>query len=140
MMKNLNVKLLVAAAAFIFTAAPLAAAQGNTVSAELYVGPGERRCLDNTTKARYNASINDYVISGEQVKFVFLGRPENGAGFWEISSSQGPVLAYSDYLNAPSEQSLPSFFPPLFPGFFRTCARNDSTRPSTVFLSVTVDR
>lgn len=135
-----NLKLLFAAAALVLAAAPNVAAQGSTVSAELYVGPGERRCLDNTTKARSNASVNDYVISGEQVKFVFLGRPENSTGFWEISSSQGPVLAYSDYLNAPSERSLASFIPPLFPGFFRTCARNDSTRPSTVFLSVTVDR
>ena len=140
MIKNLNVKLLVAAAALVFAAAPSVAAQGTTVTAELYVGPGERRCLDNPTVGRYNASINDYVISGEPVKFVFLGRPQNSSGFWEISSSQGPVLAYSDYLNAPSEQSLASFIPPLFPGFFRTCARNDSTRPSTVFLSVTVDR
>jgi hypothetical protein len=140
MLRNLCRKLLAAAAVFVLVAglAPAGVfAQENTVTAVVEVGPGERRCLDNPTLANNRAAISDSVINGPAVKFIFLGRPANG-GFWEISKS-GPVLAYSDFTNAPPSPPPASFIPPLFPGFFRTCARNDAAEPATVYLSVTVN-
>lgn len=141
MLKNLCRKLIAAAAVFVFLGGVAPAgvfAQGTTVTATLDVGPGERRCLDHPTVGRNSASVYDFVVAGESVKFIFLGR-FSSLGYVEISDSgRYPVLSYYDYIN--DQPSFPpSFIPDFFPGTFRTCARNDSALPSTVSLSLTVN-
>jgi hypothetical protein len=73
-------------------------------------------------------------LNGSPVKFIFL------SGSREISNSGPyPALSFYDYLNA-RPSFPPSLIPDFFPGFFRTCARNDGYQPSTVYLSLTVDQ
>ena len=141
MLKNLCQKLLAAAAVFVFVAGVAPAgvfAQDSTVQATLEVGPGERRCLDNPTVAYNRASVYDFVVAGEPVKFIFLGR-FSSLGYVEISDSgRYPVLSFYDYINA-RPSFPPSFIPDFFPGTFRTCAKNEGALPSTVSLSLTVN-
>ncbi|HEV2707000.1 MAG TPA: hypothetical protein VGV59_13825 [Pyrinomonadaceae bacterium] len=142
MIKNLSQKLVVIA--FVVLAAGAAgahvAAQTNTVSAVFDVAPGERRCLTHPTRAERNASVEDYVLAGAPVKFLFLLKRDTDPEFSEISNSGTyPVMSYSTTVSAPPSFP-PSFFPSLFPATFRTCARNTSTQPSTVSLSITVDK
>lgn len=142
MFKNLSRKLAAAAGAFVLAAGAAGAgvfAQTNTVTAVMDVAPGERRCLTHPDVAFNNASVYDFVVSGELVKFIFLGRNVNASEFTQLGSSQYPVLSYSDYRSA-RPPFPPSLIPDFFPGYFRTCARNDGYAPSTVSLSVTIDR
>ena len=139
MFKNLSRKL--AAAAFVFVlaavAVPGASAQfpGGSLAVILDVAPGTRQCITNPTMAYRNASVDDAVLYGAPVKFIFAS-----SRLGEVSNSGYPVWSYSDYVSA-RPSFPPSFFPfDFFPGYFRTCARNDSTEYSTVYLSVTVDQ
>lgn len=132
---------LAAAAAFVVLAAG-AAAPGvfaqTVVNAVIDVAPGERRCLDHPQQAFRNAWVNDYVMNGSPVKFSFL---VGGSGGFNVVSNSGetPVTRFFDYREA-RPSSPPSFIPDIFPGFFRTCARNDSLQTTTVYLSLAVDQ
>lgn len=140
MLKKLSSKLAAAAAAVVLAAgASGAGARAQTVvNAVIDVGPGERRCLDHPTKAFRNAWVNDYVMNGSPVKFVFLVGGDGG--FNTVSSSgSNPVTRFFDYREA-RPSFPPSFIPDIFPGFFRTCARNDSDQTTTVYLSLAVDQ
>jgi hypothetical protein len=135
MFRNIS-KSLAAVAAIFVTAAVVGAAAlfTDTVTGVVNPPPGGRRCIDLPTRALTNASINDFVMSGHKVKFVFLGKPDGAADFTEISNSgPDPVASYAKAFNA---QTNPSFFP----GVFRTCARNPSDKPSTDSLTITVDK
>ena len=136
MISNLRKKLAAAAAAVVVTAAGAAAAvfYTDTVTAIVNPPPGDRRCVDLPTTATMNASVNDFVMSGHKVKFVFLGKPDGASQFIEIDNSgPDPVSSFAREITA---QTHPSFFP----GVFRTCARNPSEKPSTDSLTLTVDR
>jgi hypothetical protein len=109
-------------------------AQTGTISGIIDVPAGQRRCIDLSTKAFNNASVDDFVVSGHKVKFVFLGEPDGALEFIEIDNSgPDPVSSFSRMISAGSH---PSFFP----GLFRTCARNMSEKPSRVSLTLAVDR
>lgn len=136
MIKNLSRKL-PAAVAVVLVAATVAAAASlftDTVTGTVNPPPGDRRCIDLPTRALTNASINDFVTTGHKVKFVFLGKPDGASEFIEISNS-GPDPV-SSYARTITSQTNPS----LFPGVFRTCARNPSDKPSTDSLTITVDK
>jgi hypothetical protein len=142
MIKNLSKKLVAAAAVLVIAAGAAGAGTvaQTTITSTIEVPPGQRRCLDHPTRAKDNASVYDYVVSGQPVKFVFLGKRDGAYEFLEISNSGPyPVLSYYDYINAPPSFP-PSFFSSFFPGVFRTCAKNSSDQPSTVSLSITVDQ
>ena len=141
MIKNLSRKLAVGAAALVLAAGaavPRASAQfpgTGSLGVILDVAPGTRQCITNPTMAYRNASVEDFVLYGAPVKFIFAS-----SRLGEVSNSGYPVWSYSDYVSA-RPSFPPSFFPfDFFPGYFRTCARNDSTEYSTVYLSVTVDQ
>jgi hypothetical protein len=98
------------------------------------VPAGQRRCIDLSTKASNNASVEGFVTSGHKVKFVFLGKPDGASQFIEVGNSgPDPVSSYAQTITA---QTHPSFFP----GVFRACVRNPSQKPSTVSLTITVDK
>jgi hypothetical protein len=137
MVKNLS-RNLAAAAALVVAAAGVGVAGlapvTDTSTSVVNPPPGQRRCKDLSTKASNNASIDDVVTNGHKVIFTFFGKPEGASNFTEISNSgPEPVSSYSKTINA---QSNPKFFP----GYFRTCARNPSQKPSTDSLTITVDR
>jgi hypothetical protein len=137
MIKNLRRKLATAAAAVLIVATAGAAAASFTpdsITRTVTTPAGERRCIDLPTRATLNASINDTVIAGHKVKFIFLGKPDGAAEFIEIADSgPDPVPSFAREITA---QTHPAFFP----GVFRTCARNPSNKPSTDTLMITVDR
>jgi hypothetical protein len=125
-----------AAAAVVMATAAAAAATSlftDTVTGIVNTPPGERRCIDLPTRALTNASVNDFVMSGHKVKFVFLGKPDGASEFIEVGNSgPDPVSSYARLITA---QTHPSFFP----GVFRTCARNPSEKLSTDSLTITID-
>jgi hypothetical protein len=98
------------------------------------VPAGQRRCKDLSTKAYNNASVDDVVMAGHKVKFIFLGKLDGASEYIEIGESgPDPVSSYSKMI---TKETHPSFFP----GVFRTCARNPSNKLSTVSLTLTVDK
>jgi hypothetical protein len=107
----------------------------DTQTGTVNVPPGQRRCLDLSTKAYKTALVDAYVMAGHKVQFVFLGKPDGASDFIEISDSgPNPVSSYATMITA---QTHPSFFP----GFFRTCARNPgSNQSSTDSLTIAVDK
>ena len=139
MLKKLGQKLTVAAAALVLAGAAGAVASAQTVvNAVVDVAPGERRCLDHPQQAFRNAWVNDFVMNGSPVKFSFLVGA--GGSFDTVSNSgANPVTRFFDYREA-RPSFPPSFIPDIFPGFFRTCARNDSAQTTTVYLSLAVDQ
>lgn len=106
-----------------------AAGQTGTVT----VPAGDRRCIDLPVTATNNAQVNDFVVSGHKVKFVFLVKRTGATSFVEVSSSgSNPVSSYGNYITSATN-------PTAFPGVFRTCANNMSDKTSTVQLSLTTD-
>jgi hypothetical protein len=134
MVKKLSRKL-VAAGAIAGGLAILAPTAGIAapVNGIIDVPAGQRRCIDNPQIGYRNASVTDFVVSGHRVKFVFLAKPLNAAGFTEVGNSgTDPVSSYASYIT-------PASHPWAFPGVFRTCANNMSDKPSRVSLTVSVD-
>jgi hypothetical protein len=141
MVKNFS-RNLVAAAAMVAAMVVAAAAVGvaglapltDSSTSVVNTPAGQRRCKDLSTKAYRNASVDDVVMDGHKVIFIFLGKPDGATDFTEISNSgPEPVSSYSKTINA---QSNPNFFP----GTFRNCARNPSQKLSTDSLTITVDK
>ncbi|MDQ3745200.1 MAG: hypothetical protein M3444_12525 [Acidobacteriota bacterium] len=137
MIKKLS-RNLVAAAAIVVAAAGVGVAGlapiTDSSTSVVNPPPGQRRCKDLSTKAYNNASIDDLVTNGHKVIFTFYRKPDLTSDYTEISNSgPEPVSSYSTSVNAQSN-------PKLFPGYFRTCARNPSQKPTTDSLTITVDR
>jgi hypothetical protein len=139
MIKNLKRKLAASAAAAVVAVVATAGAAAavfytDMVTVTVNPPPGDRRCVDLPTRATMNASVNDAVVSGHKVKFVFLGKPDGATEFIEIANSgPDPVSSFAREITA---QTNPSFFP----GVFRNCARNPSDKPSADSLTLKVDR
>lgn len=136
MFKHLSQKLLAAAVVVLAAGAVLAGAAplASSITGVVDVAPGQRRCVDFSTTAMSNASMDAFVVSGHKVKFIFLGKPAGAGEFIEIGDSgPDPVSSYSRMITS---QTHPSFFP----GVFRACARNPSLKPSTVSLTLTLDK
>jgi hypothetical protein len=122
--------IMVAAGAVVAAIVPLT----DTKTGIVDVPAGQCRCVDPSTKELTKAPVDDFVTSGHKVKFVFMAKPDNASDSIEIGDS-GPDLV-SSYSKMITAQTHPS----LFPGVFRTCARNLSNKPSTDSLTVTVDK
>lgn len=134
MLKNLRTKL-IASGALVAGLAALApaAAHAVPVTGTIDVPAGQRRCIDNPQIGYATASVTDFVVSGHKVKFVFLYKPYGGTGFIQVSDSG--LYPVSSYATSITNSTLPQ----AFPGTFRTCANNQSDKPSTVSLTVAVD-
>lgn len=114
--------------------APNIASAAEQTCAPVVVPAGQRRCCDMPTVGQRNASVNDFVMSGHKVKFVFLGKPTGSPEFTEIGNSgTNPVSSYARSITSATDK-------PFFPGTFRTCANNQSDKSSTVSLKLAVDK
>lgn len=133
MVKNLRGKLVAAGAAVILAAgAIVSVAAGAGAWADVVtVNAGQRRCVDSDP-AQQKASVNDFVMSGHKVIFVFLGKPDGSPDFIKIGDSgPNPVSSYTKTITAQSD-------PKFFPGTFRNCVKNPSDKSSTDSLTLAV--
>ena len=122
------IKKLIASAAFVAGLAFLAPASANaaTLAGTYNVPAGTTFCLTSSGYAYSSARGTGNVVAGHQVRFTFATAGPTSS---TLADTGVPVSAFAADAN-------PYLYPWAFPGRFRTCAVNQSLKPSTVFLSV----
>jgi hypothetical protein len=131
MVKNSSRNLIAAGITIILAAGAIASMAAGAGADVVEVPPGQRRCVDSGP-ARNKASVNDFVMYGHKVTFVFLAKPDGSPDFIKIGDSgPNPVSSYAKTVTAQSD-------PKLFPGTFRNCVKNESQKSSTDSLTLAV--
>ncbi len=126
------IKKLIAAAIVAGSVALLApqAALAGTQSSSFTLPAGSRVCLDSPNLAFQNARADGWASPG--VKFTFLVMPYGQYSYTPLAESPSSTTNWAAEAN--------SYWQPwVFPGRFRTCARNLGTQAAQVSLYLTTN-
>jgi hypothetical protein len=103
-------------------------AKAAATSVTLTIAPGTRQCV-GPLYAAYRARASGYVVSvpGQSTAPVKFTVASNNNQLYAVTS-------FSFFYEGSSQ-----FSPAYFPGLFQACARNQDTKPVTVYLQLATD-